>query len=155
MKAISLLATGLLFSAVATAQDYPNRPVRVIVPNAPGSSIDVMTRILAQKMGEGLGQSMVVENRDGAAGLIGMEAGKNAKPDGYLLVAGSNGSMLIAPMLRKNPPYDSMNDFGFISTFAVMPNVLVVNADLPVKNVREFVDYAKANPGKINMSSAG
>jgi tripartite-type tricarboxylate transporter receptor subunit TctC len=137
------------------ARDYPSRPVRLIVPNAPGSSIDTMTRIVAARMGETLGQTVVVENRDGAAGLIGMEAGKNAKPDGYVLVSASNGSMLIAPLLRKSAPYDSLNDFSLISTFAVMPNVLVVNQDLPVRSVRELIDYARANPGKVNMSSAG
>ena len=155
MKRLIAVLWAALLAAPAFGQDYPARPIRVIVPNAPGSSIDVMTRILATRMGEGLGQSMVVENRDGAAGLIGMEAGKNARPDGYLLVAGSNGSMLIAPMLRKNPPYDSLTDFSLVSTFAVMPNVLVINPDVPAKTVREFIDYAKANPGKTNMSSAG
>lgn len=144
-----------LVSAFALPQDYPNRPIRLLVPNAPGSSIDTMSRILATKLSETIGQSMVVENRDGAAGLIGMEVGKNSKPDGYLLISASNGSMLIAPLLRKSPPYDSLNDFTFISTFAVMPNVLVVNPNLPVKSVKELIDHARANPGKINMSSAG
>jgi len=125
------------------------------VPNAPGSSIDTMSRIVASKLGEMLGTSTVVENRDGASGLIGMEAGKNAKPDGYLLLCASQGSMLIAPMLRKNPPYDALTDFAFISTFAVMPNILVVNPGLPIKSVKELIEYARANPGKVNMASAG
>jgi tripartite-type tricarboxylate transporter receptor subunit TctC len=158
MKRWPFLLAAALVAAAASAQDardYPARPIRIIVPNAPGSSIDTMSRIVASKLGETLGQSTVVENRDGAAGLIGMEAGKNAKPDGYLLVSASNGSMLIAPMLRKNPPYDSLNDFSFISTFAVMPNVLVVNPSLPIHSVKELIEYARANAGKVNMSSAG
>ncbi len=114
-----------------------------------------MSRIVASKLGEVLGGSTIVENRDGASGLIGMEAGKNGKPDGYLLMCASNGSMLIAPMLRKNPPYDALSDFTFISTFAVLPNVLVVNPGLPVHSVKELIEYARANPGKVNMASAG
>ena len=151
----ALAAFGIAFAAGAFAQDYPSRPVRLIVPNAPGSSIDIMSRILATRLGETLGASTVVENRDGASGLIGMEAGKNAKPDGYVLMCASNGSMLIAPMLRKNPPYDALADFAFVSTFAVLPNVLVVNPELPVKNVKELIDYARSHAGKTNMASAG
>lgn len=143
----------------ATAQeairDYPSRPVRMLVPNAPGSSIDTMSRILAARLGETLGQSVFVENRDGAGGLIGIEAARNAKPDGYTLICASNGSMLIAPQLKKNVPYDAINDFAHIGTFAVTPNVLVVHPDLPIKTVRELIDYAKANPTTVNMSSAG
>jgi len=152
---ISLVLATNLLGAAAMAQEYPNRPVRIVVPNAPGSSIDIMTRTLSARMGEALGQAIVVENRDGAAGLIGMEQGKNAKPDGYNLTSAANGAMLISPLLRKNPPYDPLNDFSYISLFALMPNVLVVTSDLPIRNVRELIDYTKANPGKVNMSSAG
>jgi len=152
---ISLVLATNLLGAAAMAQEYPNRPVRIVVPNAPGSSIDIMTRTLSARMGEALGQAIVVENRDGAAGLIGMEQGKNAKPDGYNLTSAANGAMLISPLLRKNPPYDPLNDFSYISLFALMPNVLVVTSDLPIHNVRELIDYTKANPGKVNMSSAG
>jgi tripartite-type tricarboxylate transporter receptor subunit TctC len=153
-----LCALGLaaaLASAAALAQDYPNRAVRMLVPNAPGSSIDTMSRIVAAKLGDALGQPVFVENRDGAGGVIGVEAGKSAKPDGYTLICASNGSMIIAPLLRKNIPYDAIGDFAHIGTFAVTPNVLIVHPDLPVKNVKELIDYAKANAAKINMSSAG
>ena len=101
--AASLLA--IAAPAQDATRDYPLRPVRMLVPNAPGSSVDTMSRILAAKLGEALGQAVFVENRDGAGGLIGMEAGKNAKPDGYTLISASNGSMLIAPQLRKSVPY--------------------------------------------------
>lgn len=150
-----LSAVAVAFGSTALAQDYPSRPVRIVVPNAPGSSIDIMTRTLSARLGESLGQSVVVENRDGAAGLIGMEQGKNARPDGYNLTSAANGAMLISPLLRKNPPYDPLNDFSYISLFALMPNVLVVNADLPIRSVRELIDYTRASPGKVNMSSAG
>ncbi len=142
-------------SAQEAVKDYPSRPVRMVVPNAPGSSIDTMSRILAAKLGETLGQSVFVENRDGAGGLIGIEAARMAKPDGYTLICASNGSMLIAPQLKKNVPYDAINDFTHIGTFAVTPNVLVVHPDLPIRTVRELIDYAKANPTTVNMSSAG
>lgn len=141
--------------AQEAVREYPSRPVRLVVPNAPGSSIDTMSRILATRLGETLGQSVFVENRDGAGGLIGIEAAKNAKPDGYTLICASNGSMLIAPQLKKNVPYDAINDFTHIGTFAVTPNVLVVHPDLPIRTVKELIDYARAHPTTINMSSAG
>src|SRR5260221_6722826 len=142
-------------SVFALAQDYPSRAVRMLVPNAPGSSIDTMSRIVAAKLGDALGQSVFVENRDGAGGLIGIEAGKNAKPDGYTLICASNGSMLIAPLLKKNVPYDAVRDFEHVGSFAVTPNVLVVHPDLPVKSVKELIEYARANRATINMASAG
>ena len=143
------------FSAAALPQDYPNRPVRMLVPNAPGSSVDTMSRILAARLGDALAQSVFVENRDGAGGLIGMEQGKGAKPDGYTLICASNGSMVIAPQLKKTLPYDPIRDFDHVGTFAVTPNVLVVNPSLPVKSVHELIEYAKANRTTINMASAG
>ena len=142
-------------SVPALAQDYPSRAVRLLVPNAPGSSIDTMSRILSAKLGDALGQPVFVENRDGAGGLIGIEAGKNAKPDGYTLICASNGSMLIAPLLKKDIPYDAVKDFEQVGSFAVTPNVLVVHPDLPVKSVKELIEYARANRATINMASAG
>ena len=142
-------------SVFALAQDYPSRAVRMLVPNAPGSSIDTMSRIVAAKLGDALGQSVFVENRDGAGGLIGVDAGKNAKPDGYTLICASNGSMIIAPLLKKPVPYDAVADFAQVGSFAVTPNVLIVNPELPVKSVKELIDYAKANAAKVNMATAG
>src|SRR5262247_893262 len=154
MKLFFSLACALA-CASASAQDFPSRAVRMLVPNAPGSSIDTMSRIVAAKLGDALGQSVFVENRDGAGGLIGVEAGKNAKPDGYTLICASNGSMIIAPLLKKSPPYDAVADFAPVGSFAVTPNVLIVNPELPVKSVKELIDYAKANAGKLNMATAG
>ena len=149
----SLLA---VISAQALAQEsFPTRAVKLVVPNAPGSSIDTMSRIVSAKLGDALGQSVFVENRDGAGGLIGVEAGKNAKPDGYTLICASNGSMIIAPLLKKSPPYDAVADFAAVGSFAVTPNVLIVNPEVPAKSVKELIDYAKANAGKLNMATAG
>jgi len=145
----------VLVCAAAAAQDYPARPVRMLVPNAPGSSVDTMSRILSAKLGEALGQPVVVENRDGAGGLIGIDVGRNAPPDGYTLIGASNGSMLIAPQLKKNVPYDAISDFAHIGTYAVTPNVLVVNPELPIRSVKDLIEYAKAHRASINMASAG
>src|SRR5258705_724847 len=152
----ALCGLAAAFASAALAQDsYPNRAVRMLVPNAPGSSIDTMSRIVAAKLGDALGQSVFVENRDGAGGLIGVEAGKNAKPDGYTLICASNGSMIIAPLLKKPVPYDAVADFAQVGSFAVTPNVLIVNPDLPVKSVKELIAYARSNPATINTASAG
>jgi tripartite-type tricarboxylate transporter receptor subunit TctC len=145
----------VLLAGAAFGQDYPSRPVRIVVPNAPGSSVDTMSRILSTKLGEVLGASIVVENRDGAGGLIGMEIGKKAAPDGYTLICVSNGSGVIAPLLKKAPPYDTGRDFELIGTFAITPNVLVVNPQLPVNSVKELIEYARAHRDTINMASAG
>ena len=156
----ALVAFAALFASVDAraqdpARDYPSRAVRMLVPNAPGSSIDTMSRIVAAKLGDALGQPVFVENRDGAGGLIGVEAGRSAKPDGYTLICASNGSMLIAPLLKKNVPYDAVRDFEHVGSFAVTPNVLVVHPDVPARNVKELIEYARANRATINMSSAG
>lgn len=153
------VGTAVLWAALAQAQDpakdYPNRPIKLIMPNAPGSSIDTLGRILSTRLGETLGQSIIIENRAGASGVLGMELGKSAPPDGYTLVIASSSASTIAPHIQKKVPFDTLADFAFISTFAVMPNVLVVNPQLPVNNVRELIDYAKAHPGKVHMASAG
>jgi tripartite-type tricarboxylate transporter receptor subunit TctC len=127
----------------------------MIMPNAPGSANDTMGRILAAKLGEALGQQIVVDNRAGAGGILGMEIGKHANPDGYTLVSPSTAATSIAPHIHKTLPYDPVNDFAFISLFAIMPNIIVVNPGQPPKSVKEFIDYAKAMGNKLNMASAG
>lgn len=151
-----LLATALSNAlAQRPADNYPTKPIRLVMPNAPGSSIDTLGRILSAKLGEALGQQVVVDNRAGAGGLLGMEIGKNATADGYTLISASTAAMSIAPHIFKKLPYDPLNDYEFISIFAITPNVLVVNPALPSKSVKEFVDYAKAKSGQLNMASAG
>lgn len=134
---------------------YPDRPIRLMMPNAPGSANDTMGRILAAKLGEALGQQIVVDNRAGAGGILGMEIGKNSSPDGYTLISPSTAATSIAPHIHKKLPYDPVKDYEFISLFAVMPNILVVNPSLPPKSVKEFIDYAKSMGNKLNMASAG
>src|SRR5262245_45840360 len=138
------------------AQDYPSRPVRILVPNAPGSSVDTMTRILATRLGEALGgASIVVENRDGAGGLIGMDAGRKAAPDGYTLITVSNGSGGTAPGLRTTRPYETAKAFELVGTFALTPTVLFVNRQRPMNSVKGLTDYGRAHRDSINMASAG
>lgn len=137
------------------AKNYPDRPIRMIMPNAPGSSIDTMGRIVATKLGEALGQHIVIDNRAGAGGTIGMEIGKNSTPDGYTIIGSSTAAMSIAPHIYKNLPYDPLRDFEFITNYAITANMLVVNPALPVKTVKEFIELAKARGKDLNMASAG
>ena len=134
---------------------YPQRPVKLIVPNAPGSSVDTIGRLFANRLGPLLGQALAVDNRAGAAGALGMEAGKNATPDGYTLLMASSSSMTVAPLLQKAVQYDPLKDFELITLVALLPNVLVCNPALPVASVAEFVAYARSRNGKFNMASAG
>jgi tripartite-type tricarboxylate transporter receptor subunit TctC len=150
----TLCGTPVAYAADA-AQKYPDRPIRMIMPNAPGSANDTMGRILAAKLGEALGQQIVVDNRAGAGGILGMEIGKHSNPDGYTLVSPSTAATSIAPHIQKKLPYDPVKDYEFISLFAVMPNILVVNPGQPPKTVKEFIDYAKSMGNKLNMASAG
>ena len=158
MRRVRGIVPALLLAALplaAVAQDYPRKPIRLIMPNAPGSSIDSLGRVVAQKLGEALGEQMLVENRPGAGGVIGMEAVKTAAPDGYTLLAASTAAMTIIPHLRGNLPYDPLQDFAFVSTYALTPNALVVNPGLPIHSARELIDYVRARPGATNMASAG
>ncbi len=141
--------------AADAARDYPSRPIRLIMPIGPGSANDTLGRIVANKMGQLLGQQIVVDNRAGAGGIVGMEVGANAAPDGYTLIAGSAAAMSIVPHLHKKIPYDSVKSYEHIGQYAVTPNVLIVNNNLPVRTVRELIDYANARNGNINMASAG
>jgi tripartite-type tricarboxylate transporter receptor subunit TctC len=154
LAAVALAALAAL-AAAAFAQDYPSRPIRLVMPNAPGSSIDTVGRLAAVRLGETLGQQIVIENRAGAAGAIGIETAKTAVPDGYTLLFASASGMSIAPLLQKKIPYDPLNDFAFVSLVAVMPNVLVVTPALPIGSVKELIDYSRAHKGKVNMASAG
>ena len=156
--AAGLLAIGGAgFAAAATdvARDYPNRPIRMIVPNAPGSSVDTLGRIFAQSLTQVSGQQVVIDNRAGAGGVLGMEIGKNANPDGYTVLSASTAAMTIAPHIYHKLPYDPFKDYEFVSLFGITPNVLVVNPSVPVKSVKELIDYAKSKGGQINMASAG
>ena len=156
---IGVLALMLLMPGAparsADVKTYPDRPVRLIVPNAPGSSVDTLTRIVGNKLSEVLGQQVVIDNRAGAGGVIGMELGKHATPDGYTVIAATTAASTIAVQLLKKPTYDPVKDYDYVVQFAVTPNVLVVHPSLPVKTVKELIDYCKSKNGQVNVASAG
>ncbi len=134
---------------------WPQRPVRLIVPNAPASSVDTIARLVAQVLAPALQQAIVVDNRAGAAGAIGVEAGRSAAPDGYTLIVASSSSMSVAPLLQKAARYDPLNDFELISLVAQLPNALVCNTALPVHSTAELVAWARGKGNASNMASAG
>jgi tripartite-type tricarboxylate transporter receptor subunit TctC len=143
----------LLLPLQALAQ-YPQRALKMMVPFPPAGATDVVGRIVAQKLSERLGQSVVVENRPGAGGSIGSDLVAKAAPDGYTILMATSSTHSIGPVLQKLP-YDPLKDFAPITHVANVPNVLVVSPKLPVTSVKEFVAYAKAQPGKLNFASSG
>ena len=136
------------------AQQYPNKPVRVIVPWPPGQATDLAARIVAEKIGQSLGQTFVIDNRPGAGGQIGSEAVVKAPPDGYTLLASSSGPLSIMPNLQKIP-YDPLKDLVPVSLTAKAPFALIAHPSFPATNAREFVAQVRANPGKYTFSSSG
>jgi len=151
---VSLLGTAPALAQEA-AKDFPSRPIRMIVPNAPGSSVDTLSRIVGTGLSQVIGQQIVIDNRAGAAGVIGMEIAKNANPDGYTMIAATTAASTIARILQKNPTFDPVKDYDYVVQFAETPNLLVVNPSLPIKSVKALIDYAKSNKGRFNMASAG
>ena len=153
-----LVLTGMLIAMAADtmhAQPYPNRPVRVIVAQSAGSSLDTMTRIAANKLSELAGQQFVIDNRGGAAGTIGIELGARALPDGYTVVAGASSSMIVSKFTYRSLPFDAFKDFEPVSLIVNADAVMVVHPSVPAKSVKELIALAKAQPGKLNMASAG
>ena len=152
---LSLCVSSLAAHASQRDADYPARPIRLMVPQNPGASVDNVSRILAARMGEELGQQIVADNRAGAGGTLAAEVVAHAAPDGHTLFAVATGTAVISPQTFKKLNYDPIKDFAYISLFAITQNVLVVHPTLPVKSVKELIAYAKANPGKLNMANAG
>jgi tripartite-type tricarboxylate transporter receptor subunit TctC len=155
LLAAALIAGLGMPAAPASAQDYPNRPITLIVPFPPGGSTTIVARIIADKMSEALGQSLVVDNRGGAGGTIGTRAVAKSPPDGYTILLGYTGTLAIGPSLYGNAGYDPRKDFEPIGRIGTAPNTLVVHPSLPVQSVAELIAHAKANPGKVNYGSAG
>jgi tripartite-type tricarboxylate transporter receptor subunit TctC len=155
MKTRILLAALLLVPGLAAAQAWPNKPIRLMVPFPPGGSTDIVARIVAQKLGERLGQSLVIENRGGAGGTIGTAQVAKAAPDGYTLTVASTSTHVVAPHVYAKLEYDPVKDFAPIGLMAVSPYLLVVNPALPAKTLQEFVALARKQPGKLNYASAG
>ena len=137
------------------AQDYPTRPVMVIVPQPPGGGTDIITRIFADQLTKQLGQTFVVENRAGAGTVVGSVAAAKAAPDGYTLLAGLTANMAVNPSLFENLAYDPIRDFTAVGMMAEFPFVIVVSKDFPAHSVKELIALAKAKPGEINFASAG
>ncbi len=139
----------------AYAQSYPTKPLRFVVPFAAGGGSDLVARTVAQKISEALGQSVIVDNRPGAAGTIGADLVAKSPPDGHTLLLGSNGPLAINPSLYAKLPYDAARDFAPVSLVTVMPFLLVTHPSLPVKSVKDLVALAKAKPGQLNYGSPG
>jgi len=142
-------------AGAAGAQNYPTKPVRLMVPFPPGGSTDIVARIVAQKLGSQLGQSVVIENRGGAGGTLGTAVVAKAAPDGYNLVVGTTSTHVVAPSVYQKLEYDPVKDFAPISLMAVTPYLLVVNPNVQAKSVKDLVALMKAQPGKLNYASAG
>ena len=148
-------AAGALPPVARAADSWPSRPVHIIVPFAPGGSSDILVRLVAAKMGPMLKENIIIENKPGAGGMIGADYVAHAKPDGYTFLAAQVGTLAYDPALYKDVPYDPIKSFKPVAQQSEQPNLVVVNAALPVHSVAELVAYAKANPGKLNYSSAG
>jgi tripartite-type tricarboxylate transporter receptor subunit TctC len=150
-----LTLVSLVLPSSAHADTYPSRPIRLIVPDAAGGSPDQLSRLLAQKLSESLGQQVFVDNRPGAAGVLATDVAAKAPPDGYTLVMTTTAIYAILPNLKKDLPYDPVKDFIPISRIATASNVMVVNVSLPVKSVADLIALAKQKPGTLNYASAG
>lgn len=151
----ALLIALSLSCGTAAAQAWPAKPVRIIVPFAPGGTADTLGRLVAQKLTESMKQTFVVENRPGAGGLVGSDMVAKAPPDGYMLIVSGVASHAIAPTLSKKVPFDPVRDFTHIALFGGPPSVLAVNPSVPARNLKEFIAYAKSQPGKLNYGSPG
>ena len=150
-----ILAAGIALAGAAFAQDYPTRPITMVIPFAAGGPTDVLGRLVAPAMGQALGQQVIVENVGGAGGQTGSKRVSDAKPDGYNMVMGTVGTHAQAQTLYKRPLYNAQTDFTPVALLAQVPIILTVRKDLPVKDFKEFVAYAKANQSKMQFGSAG
>ncbi|MEP7031571.1 MAG: tripartite tricarboxylate transporter substrate-binding protein [Pseudolabrys sp.] len=154
-KIIAALAGLLALSASATAQNFPSHPLTMVIPFAAGGPTDVLGRVIGQRMGEVLGQSVVIENVGGAGGMTGSKRVADAAPDGYTMVLGTVGTHAQGQTLYKKPLYNSMTDFTPVALIAEVPIVLIARPDFPASNLKEFIAYAKANQTKMQFGSAG
>ncbi|KQM75428.1 tripartite tricarboxylate transporter substrate binding protein [Xylophilus sp. Leaf220] len=150
-----LLAAAVLGAATLAHAAYPDKPITLVVPWAPGGSTDILARALAEQLAKTMGQPVVVDNRAGASGNIGSNFVAKAKPDGYVLLVGSMSTHAMNPALMPAMPFKGVEDFTPIAQMANVINTMVVSASVPATNVKEFIAYAKANPGKLNYASAG
>ena len=150
-----LLGCVCLSSFNAYAQTYPSKPVRIIVMYGPGSTIDIIARLISPKMTESLGQPVIVENRPGAGGAIGMDMAAKAVPDGHTLTIGATGPSVTNPLLYPKTPFDPLRDFSYVSQLATGPAVIAVHPSVPVKTLKDLVALAKVRPGQLNYGTPG
>lgn len=151
----TLLACGLSLALPLAAQTWPSKPVRLIVPFPAGGATDILARALSQELGRKLGQSVVVDNKPGAGGTIGAQAGAQAAPDGYTLLLTTSSTHSIGPAINPKIPYNAETDFTPIAYVASSPQVILVPLSSPAKNLKEFIEYARQNPGRLNYASSG
>ncbi len=151
----ALCATAWLAVAGAASANYPDKPITLIVPWAPGGSTDILARALGERMSKSLGQTVIVDNRAGASGNIGSNIVAKAKPDGYTLLVGSMSTHAMNPALMASMPFKGVEDFTPIAQLANVINTMVVSNSVPANNLKDFIAYAKANPGKLNYATAG
>ncbi len=152
---LSILLLALWAAATAHAQTFPTKPVRLIVPYPPAGTTDFVAREVGAKLGEAFGHQIVIDNRPGAGTLIGLAQGARAAPDGYTITFGTSAGLAVNPALGTKMPFDPQRDFVPIGLMVYVPYLLVVNASLPVRNLKELIDLARAQPGKLNMASPG
>ena len=155
LSATLVLGIGLFAAGAASAQTYPDKIIKMIVPAPPGGQTDVLARYLAQRLQDALGQNVIVENRAGAGGAIGARAAATADPDGYTLFFGNTSTLAVIPAVSKNPGYDPNKNFAPVAAVSESYMILVVHPDFPARTIQEFLAYAKANPGKLNFGNAG
>ena len=153
--ALGLLVGTLAWLPNAGAQEYPTKPIRLVITYPPGGNTDLVGRALALKLGEFMGQQVVVDNRGGAGGVLGSMITAQSAPDGYTIMLGTSAGMVINPLLSRKLTYDPVKDFAPVSMVVIVPQLLVINPQLPVKNVRELIAFAKAKPGYLNAGSSG
>jgi tripartite-type tricarboxylate transporter receptor subunit TctC len=153
---LRVFAMALIAAAfAAVAQPYPTKPIRIVIPFPPGNTTDIMSRLIGPKITERLGQPIVVENRPGASGMLGLDYVAKSAPDGYTLAAGQGGNLVVLPHTSKNIPYDPLKDFVPIAVSTTNYLGIVANPDVPFKSLAEMISYAKANPGKLTVATNG
>ena len=149
------LAVACGFAGAAAAQNYPAKPIRIIIPFPPGNTVDIMARLIGPRMTERLGQNVIVDNRAGASGQLGLELAARAAPDGYTLVGGQGGNLVVMPHTYKKIPYDPIKDFAPVALSTTNFLALVVHPSVPFKSVTDLITYARTNPGKLSFASNG
>ena len=155
MTAAALFSAAPVHAATSDAANYPTRPIRFIMPYPPGGTIDMSGRLIAQQLGDNIGQQVVVDNRTGAGGTVGTEVAAKAPPDGYTIVMGGTGTLAISPGLGRPLGYQPLKDFAPVTLLATTPYVLVAHPSVAASNVKELIALARAQPGKLNYASGG